>query len=281
MAENIAIRDGDFIRFRDYFYRKTGIMFDDSKRYFVDKRLVERIEASGCESFREYFSMMRFEASGKEFQQLVNMMTVNETYFFREEHQFQCMTDHILNEVIRHYGARHTMRIWSMPSSTGEEPYSIALYLLEHWAMIDSIEVEIFGSDIDSKVLDACRKGVFNKRSVMNLSQAVLDKYFTPLANNMYEINRDIRGAIEFSQLNITDRLAARRFRNFDLIFCRNMLIYFDDKARREAIEVLYDSLNPGGFIFLGHSESMSRICSLFKTRKFGDVLAYQKPMES
>jgi len=278
--KKIEIKEGDFVRFRDFFYRKTGIRFEDSKRYFVDKRLIERIEKTESSSFREYFSHMRFEASGKEFQELVNMMTVNETYFFREKHQFKCMTQHVLNEIVRQHGANPTVRIWSIPSSTGEEPYSIALYLLEYWRMIDSIDVEIFASDIDSKGLDACRKGVFNKRSVMNLSPVILNKYFTPLANDRYEINSDLRGAIEFSLLNITERVETRKYRNIDLIFCRNMLIYFDDKARREAIEALYDALNPGGFIFLGHSESMSRICSLFKTRKFGDVLVYQKPME-
>ncbi len=279
-VKELKIKDGDFTRFRDFFYRKTGIHFDDSKRYFVDKRLIERMQVTGCKSFREYFSMMRFEAAGKEFQQLVNMMTVNETYFFREAHQFDCLVNDVLDELVRHHGAEHAIRIWSIPSSTGEEPYSIVLYLLEHWHRIDQIDVEMFASDIDTNVLNACREGIFNKRSLMHVPAAMLKKYFTPVGREKYQIEADLREAIEFKRMNITDPLESRTYRNFDVIFCRNMLIYFDDKARREAVEAMYDALNPGGFIFLGHSESMSRICSLFKVRKFGDVMAYQKPMD-
>ncbi len=277
--EQIEIRDGDFTRFRDFFYRKTGIHFDDSKRYFVDKRLIERIQATASNNFRTYFSNMRFEASGEEFQSLVNMMTVNETYFFREIHQFDCLVQNVLAEVVRQHGVNHGVRLWSIPSSTGEEPYSMVLYLLEQWDMIDAVDVEVFASDIDTKVLDACRRGVFSKRSVMHVKPALLKKYFTPVGHHEYQISADLRDAVNFSQMNISDPLDSRRYRNFDVIFCRNMLIYFDDKARRQAVEAMYEALNPGGFIFLGHSESMNRISSLFKVRKFGNVLVYQKPV--
>ncbi|WP_252380228.1 CheR family methyltransferase [Desulfovulcanus ferrireducens] len=274
----IKISDADFERFRDYFYRKTGIYFGDSKRYFVDKRLIERIKATGHRNFRSYFTFMRFQASGKEFQELVNLMTVNETYFFREEYQLKCMVESVLPEIVQRK-KKELIRIWSIPCSTGEEPYSIAIYLLEYWPLIDEVDVEIVASDIDTKVLEKSKQGIYNSRSVQYLPREILRKYFKQLSGGRYLIDQDLREAIDFRQINICDFEDTKKMRDFDLIFCRNLLIYFDDVSRRKAAEAFYDSLNPGGIIFLGHSESMSRITSLFKVRKFPQAIVYQKPL--
>ncbi|MDQ7074843.1 MAG: protein-glutamate O-methyltransferase CheR [Gammaproteobacteria bacterium] len=284
LAASVAERDGtisdvEFERFRDFFYRKTGIRFENNKRYFVDKRLLERMQQTGHESFRSYFTFMRFQASRDELQELINSMTVNETYFFREEYQFKCMVDELLNEVVRHKSPGESIRIWSLPSSSGEEPYSIALYLLEHWPLLAKVDVEICSSDIDSKILQSCRKGIYSQRSVKQLPKALLKRHFKPLPGDRFQIDRELRESIQFTQANLNDASQMRRYRNFDLIFCRNLLIYFDDASRRQAAELFYDALNPGGFIFLGHSESMSRISSLFSVRKFSKALAYQKPL--
>jgi chemotaxis protein methyltransferase CheR len=274
-----VITDGDFQKFAEFFYRKTGIHFEDSKRYFVDKRLIDRIQATGAENFRAWFVALRFEANGRELQQLVNAMTVNETYFFREAYQFDCMVNHLLDEVAARKRPGSRIRIWSIPSSTGEEPYSIAIYLLERWARIDDFEVEILSSDIDSSVIEAARRGVYSARSVAQLPRRYLQKYFKPQGEE-WRISRDLVEAVDFSLVNLTDPGDTRRFRDIDLIFCRNLLIYFDDLSRRVAAEAMYDAMSPGGFICLGHSESMSRISSLFKMRRFPDALVHQKPLE-
>jgi len=273
------ITDAEFERFRDFFYRKTGIQFEDSKRYFVDKRLIERIKATENDSFRSYFTAMRFQASGEEVQKLINIMTVNETYFFREEYQFECMVEDVLDKIVQQKGPGCELKIWSIPSSTGEEPYSIALYLLEHWPGIEKVDIEIISSDIDSKVLERCKKGVYNQRSVQHLPKILLKRYFKQLAGGYYQIVDDLRESIRFTQVNLSDAAQTKKYRDYDLIFCRNLLIYFDDASRRQAAEVFYDALNPGGYIFLGHSESMSRISSLFKVCKFAKAMAYQKPI--
>jgi len=147
------ISDEDFLKFREFFYRRTGINFEPTKRYFVDKRLVERIETTGTGTFRGYFTLLRFQASGEELQQLTNLMTVNETYFLREEYQFRCLVDSILPEIVQHRTGPKAIRIWCIPSSSGEEPYSIAMYLLEHWSGISEWDVEIISSDIDTSIL--------------------------------------------------------------------------------------------------------------------------------
>jgi chemotaxis protein methyltransferase CheR len=270
----------DFLKFREFFYRRTGISFEASKRYFVDKRLVERIEATGTGNFRGYFTMLRFQASGEELQQLTNLMTVNETYFLREEYQFKCLVDSILPEIVRRRSSPDAIRIWCIPSSSGEEPYSIAMCLLERWNGIREWDVEIVSSDIDTSILRRARAGRYSARSVQNVPPRWLEKYFKGVGDD-YQLCGDLRDAVEFTRVNLSEAADTLVYRNFDVIFCRNLLIYFDDLSRTTAAETFYEALNPGGFICLGHSESMSRISSLFKVRKFPDAIVYQKGLES
>jgi chemotaxis protein methyltransferase CheR len=276
---DITISGDDFQKFREFFYRKTGIQFEESKRYFVDKRLIERIAGTKSGTFRSYFTMLRFQASGDELQSLINLMTVNETYFFREEYQFRCLVDSILPEIVAHRKDKAPIRIWGIPSSSGEEPYTIAMCLLERWAGINDWDVQIISSDIDTKILEQARAGLYTARSVEQVPKAYLNRYFRQTREG-YQLSDDIRSAVEFSRVNLQDAADVRPLRNFDVIFCRNLLIYFDDLSRKQAGETFFDALRPGGFICLGHSESMSRISSLYKIRKFPAAIVYQKPGE-
>jgi chemotaxis protein methyltransferase CheR len=205
-------------------------------------------------------------------------MTVNETYFFRESYQFDCLVNHMLDEIAARKRPGSRIRIWSIPSSTGEEPYSIAIYLLERWAKIDHYEVEILSSDIDTSVLQAAQRGVYSARSVAQLPKPYLKKYFTPQGDE-WRISRELVESVEFSRINLSEPADTRRFRDIDVIFCRNLLIYFDDLSRRVAAEAMFDALAPGGFICLGHSESMSRMSSLYTMRRFPDAMVYQRPL--
>ncbi|HEY1159152.1 MAG TPA: protein-glutamate O-methyltransferase CheR [Terracidiphilus sp.] len=274
------ITDVDFLKFREFFYRRTGISFEPSKRYFVDKRLVERIEATGTGNFRGYFTLLRFQASGEEFEQLTNLMTVNETYFLREEYQFKCLVDSILPEIVRHKTGPDPIRIWCIPSSSGEEPYSIAMYLLEKWPEIGAWDVEIVSSDIDTGILRRARLGRYSIRSVQYVPAPWLKKYFKGIGDE-YQLSDDLRQAVEFTRVNLSEPADTRNYRNFDVIFCRNLLIYFDDISRQTAAETFYEALNPGGYVCLGHSESMSRISSLFKVCKFPEAIVYRKALEA
>jgi len=272
-----AISQDDFLKFQEYFYRKTGIRFEDTKRYFVDKRLMERIGHSGSGSFREYFSKLRFEADGTELQALVNLMTVNETYFFREDYQFHCLVNSILPEIVARKKDESPIRIWALPSSSGEEAYTIAMCLIERWPGINTHDVEIISSDIDTNILTQARAGLYSSRSTMHVPESYLRKYFKKTAAG-FQIDDTLRSAVEFTRVNLQDPADVKPYRNFDVIFCRNLLIYFDDVSRKQAAETFYDALRPGGFILLGHSESMSRISSLFRVRKFEDAIVYQRP---
>ena len=274
-----ALADDDVARFQEFFYRRTGIQFGQAKRYFLDRRLQERLDATGMPSLRAYLLALRFEdADGAELQQLINAMTVNETYFYREEYQFRCLSSELM-PALASLRPNERLRIWSLPCSTGEEPYSIALHLSENWADLERVEVEITGSDIDTRVLAQARQGVYDARAVQHLPASVLERYFEPTGRGRWRISGALREAVCFSTVNLADAMAMRAHRGrYDVIFCRNLLIYFDDPSRRQAAEALYDCLRPGGFLCLGHSESMSRMSALFTVRKCADAIVYQRP---
>jgi len=276
----VTISADDFQRFREFFYRKSGIQFEPSKRYFVDKRLAERIRATGCSGFRDYFAMLRFEAAGREWQALVNEMTVNETYFMREDYQFECLVNSMLPELVANKRRGEPLRIWVMPSSSGEEAYTIAMYLLERWPELSKWDVEIVSSDIDTRILQQAQAGLYSARAVQHVPAAWLQKYFSREGDN-WRISKDLREAVAFTRVNLNDPAEVKAYRDYDVVFCRNLLIYFDDTSRRQAAESFFDVLRPGGFICLGHSESMSRISSLFRIRKFPQAIVYQKPLQT
>ena len=261
----------------DFLYRRTGMVFNETKRYYVARRVSERMTATGSGSFTSYFARLRTDA-GNEIELFINAFTVNETYFYREDHQLHCLTANLLAERLR-AGHRSTgLRIWCAPCSTGEEPYSVAMWLLENWPAVDEHEIEILGSDIDTVALQASAQGIFGKRALMRLSEPLVGKYFVPLQNERWQIIEELRQSVRFSQVNLIDPATTRPHGQFDVIFCRNVLIYFDDASRRVAAENLFENLLPGGFICLGHSESMSRISPLFDVRRFDDAIVYQRP---
>jgi chemotaxis protein methyltransferase CheR len=203
---------------------------------------------------------------------------VNETYFYREDYQLKCLSNDLLTERVASKHAGGSIRIWSAACSTGEEPYSIALWLLENWPQVDDYFIEIVGSDIDTRVLELARAGTFGKRALMRLSPELIGKYFAALPAELWQIAPQLRDSVSFTSVNLVAPEQTERHGQFDIIFCRNVLIYFDDASRRIAAENLYENLLPGGFICLGHTESMSRISPLFEVRRFADAIVYQRP---
>jgi chemotaxis protein methyltransferase CheR len=203
---------------------------------------------------------------------------VNETYFYREEHQLRCLSRALLPEVVRRRGPGDLVRIWSVPCSSGEEPYSIALWLLENWPLVDAYHIEIVGSDIDTRVLAAAMAGEYGERALSRLPTELTRHYFGPAQGSQRRIIQDLRESVRFTQANLVDAASMAAQGRFDIVFCRNVLIYFDDASRLAASANLYDALNPGGFLCLGHSESMSRISGRFEVRRFEDAVVYQRP---
>lgn len=276
MSDYPAVTEEEFRRLCEFLYRRTGMVFTEAKRYYVERRVIERMNATTAGTFADYFARLRGDADG-EIEHFVNAFTVNETYFYREEHQLRCLTQNLLAERLRRKSKGEGLRIWSVPCSTGEEPYSIAIWLLENWPLVDQYEIEIVASDIDTVVLERARAGIFGNRALSRLPPQVLARYFAEAGPEAWKILDDLRESVRFSRVNIVDSAQTRQHGRFDVIFCRNVLIYFDDTSRRVAAENLYENLLPGGYICLGHTESMSRITPLFDVRRFSDAIVYQR----
>ena len=279
MPEPITITEEEFRKLAEFLYRRTGMVFNETKRYYVERRIMDRMAATSSATFAHYFMYLRGETRN-EVEHFINAFTVNETYFYREEHQLECLVRDLLPERVLGRRKSESIRIWSAPCSTGEEPYSIAMWLLENWPQVDAYDIEIVGSDIDTAVLDAAEAGIYGKRALMRLSPGIVKKYFRQLDDQRWQILDDLRDSVQFSRVNIMQSRETRPQGRFDVIFCRNVLIYFDDESRRLAAENLFENLHPGGYICLGHTESMSRISPLFEVCRFSDAIVYRRPEE-
>lgn len=276
----VAISELEYEQFCELFYRTTGIRFGAHKRYFVDKRIVDRINATGKKSFADYMRSLRADPHGVEMQFLVDSMTVNETYFYREHEYLDLLASALLPRVTDGRPRGKEVKVWSMPCSSGEEPYSIALKLLEDWDDVDNYDVSIFGSDIDSKVIERSRAGLYSDRSVHKLPASVKKKYFTREGSTGWRIIEELRESVDFRKCNATDRTQMMRYQQMDVIFCRNMLIYFDDVSRRKCIDAFYDALRPGGFLVLGASESIGQTSRLFEAERVRGLVVYRRPAQ-
>ena len=268
----------NFLKIGEFIYRKSGIYLEEDKHFdklkkYIDKRAAEL----GIDNFRKYFFKLRFDdKDGEEFQELMNAITVNETYFFREKDQFEVLVNRILPELHETLPASRPLRILSSPCSTGEEPYSMILHIVEEGKVVEERDIEVVGIDIDSTVIKKAQAGKYTERSVHAIPKKILSKWFDkkPLG---YELSEELQGTVDFQVVNVFDKSQMRKLGKFDVIFSRNMLIYFDDASRKEVAMTFYDMLNPGGYVLLGHAEYMSRIVSVFKARKIDNTLIYQK----
>ena len=269
------LSSAELVRLCDFLYRRTGMLFGESKRYYIDRRVAERVAATGSLTSAAYFS--RLVTDPAEAELLINSFTVNETYFYREEHQLRCLGASLLPDLIRGKRPGDRIRIWSVPCSTGEEPYSIAIWLLENWRLVDAYHVEIVGSDIDTAVLRHAETGEYGPRAVSRLPAPVRDAYFHRIDGDRWQIIDDIRQSVSFRPVNLIDPSSVAKEGRFDIVFCRNVLIYFDDSARSRAVGHLYDAMVPGGYICLGHTESMSRISDRFTAERFEDAVVYRR----
>ena len=191
--------------------RRTGIQLGESKRYYIERRLFARLAATGSASFPHYFILLRSEP--EEVVRVVDAFTVNETYFYREDHQFRCLSQDLLPEIVQRKAPGDRVRIWSQPCSTGEEAYSIAIWLLENWRMVDAYNVEIVGSDIDATALAAARAGRYGERALARLPKALVEAYFETPEERFADDHRRFAGVGRRSRRRIwsIDRQWRRR----------------------------------------------------------------------
>ena len=271
--------DDEFLLIRDCIYGHCGIFFDINSKYILEKRLSRRLTDLDLHSFYDYYHYLKYNRSkDQELTDIMDVLTTNETYFFRESFQLKAFTDEIIPELIKVKSARsnRSLRIWSAGCSTGEEPYTIAM-LLSDIPELKGWNIEIIGTDISQRVLQHARRAVYGKSSFRATEDLQLKLFFNQ-QDDGYKIKDSIREQVTISHLNLFDTNRMIMLGKMDIIFCRNVIIYFDQAAKKRVVESFYNALHDGGFLLLGHSESLMNITTLFTLRHFKNDLIYQKP---
>ncbi|MFA5073630.1 MAG: protein-glutamate O-methyltransferase CheR [Nitrospirota bacterium] len=264
---------------RDFVHDYCGLHFDDDSKFIFEHRLSRRLEQLHLRSFEEYFHFLRYDRkSEQELAVLIDTLTTNETYFFRESGQLKAFSEEILPEIRKTHADKKMLRIWSAGCSTGEEPYTIAILLLESGDWWRDWQVEILGSDISQRVLRAARKGVYKKNAHRATSPSMLTKYFEE-DHGDYRIIDSVRELVSFSSVNLLDPCKISLINTMDIIFCRNVIIYFDSEAKKKVVTSFYQKLQEAGYLLLGHSESLVNIPSGFELRTLKNDLVYKKPI--
>ena len=274
--------DDIFRLLRDFIHDYCGIFFDDGSKFLLERRLNRRLEQHQLKSFEEYYHFLRYDRKREdEIVILVDNLTTNETYFFRESAQLNAFSEEILPELRERNAAKKSLRIWSAGCSTGEEPYTIAILLLESGDWWRDWQVEIMGSDINQRVLHTARKGVYKKGSHRATPPHMLKKYFSEEGRGDYRITDGVRRLVSFSYVNLLDPYKTSLIRDLDIVFCRNVIIYFDRDAKKKVIETFYGKLREGGYLLLGHSESLINLSTAFTLRTLRHDMVYQKPLRT
>ncbi|MBI5635092.1 MAG: protein-glutamate O-methyltransferase CheR [Nitrospirae bacterium] len=275
--EIIPLPEDVFRLIRDIIKDYCGLYFDDTSRYLLEKRLSRRIKNHHLNDFRDYYRFIRYDKRAEEeLTAIMDVLTVNETYFFREQNQLKAFSEEILDELRTVNRDRKTLRVWSAGCSTGEEPYTIAM-LINEKGHFNGWDIEVHGSDINQRVLQTARRGVYRRNSFRTAEPYFMNKYFIE-DDGSFKISDSVKKYVNFSYLNLLDPFKSKFLGRMDVIFCRNVLIYFDNASRRRVIENFHDRLVGGGYLLLGHAESLINISTAFTLKHLKNDMVYQKP---
>jgi chemotaxis protein methyltransferase CheR len=265
----------DFDALRQLIREHCGIWLGDSKVTFLQVRLADRLRARNISSAQEYYYFLKYDAHGhEEMQRLIDAVTVNETWFFRETGPIDAWRKTVLPDLIKRSGR---LRMWSAGCATGEEPYTLAMLLLEDYPATAAARFEILATDISQRALEAARAGVYDPYSLRHTEPYWLAKYFQPASGGRQEVCENVRRLVRFGQANLIDPALAQRVRAMDAILCRNVIIYLDDQSRRAALTNFYAALKPAGHLMLGHSESLVHTVTPFEVARVGGTIMYRK----
>jgi chemotaxis protein methyltransferase CheR len=269
----VSLNEKTFRELRDIIYEKSGIFVPDTKMYLIENRLSSILKEKKLKTYEDYLNLLKYSSNGNDLSRLFDAITTNETYFFREMEQLQVCVNSVVPSLLN-TGKRSKVRIWSAACSTGEEPYTIAMMLMEKFGSINAFD--ILGSDISNNVLASARMACYSSYSTRNVPAKYLKKYFTP-DGKVFRLNNEIKKSVKLTKINITESKDMRAMHGADIIFCRNVLIYFDLKSKQEAVSNLYDCLKPGGYLFIGATESLHNVTRAFRPSAVDGIISYRK----
>jgi chemotaxis protein methyltransferase CheR len=286
-GDEVTLAPDEFRLLRDLFAARTGLHFGPESRFTLERRLRERLTVLELPSFTQYHHYLRFGMrADAEWDEAIDLLTTNETYFFREERQLRAFQNELLPMLQQQARPRRRLSVWSAGCSTGEEVYTIAAILRSSnlfpsegrsdWRW----DLRVYGSDIARRCVAAARRGVYAE-SAFRATPDEMRRAFFYQREDGWHVSESIRSICHFGQMNLVDGARSQVFGKADAIFCRNVLIYFDARARKNAIEELYDRLHPGGVLLLGHSESLLNVTTAFELLHLRDDLVYRKPLSA
>ncbi len=275
----MALSDKDFEQLRDFIYNLCGMYFHATKKYFLESRLTRRMEATGTKTCQDYYLLLKSPRGSEELKYLMDEITTNETYFFRNVPQLAALENKLLPEIVevKNKMGFRKLRIWSAASSSGEEAYTMAMILLEKRAtLLKDWIIEIVGTDINETVIAQAKEGVYNAYSVRNIPDLYKRKYIRE-DNGKFILAPEVKKFVTFSKLNLYEDSKMIFMKSFDFIFCANVLIYFDTASKSKVVQHFYNNLQPYGYFFVGQSESLHGVNDKFKTVHFPGGFGYKK----
>lgn len=254
--------------------QRAGLWFDEQNHYLFERRLSERLVLLGLHNFSEY--LLYLEQHAQEVETVFELLTTKETYFYRQEYQLQAFVTEVLPSLVASAGEYRRLTIWSAGCSTGEEAYTLALLLSES-ELLRSFQVQIVGTDLCQSNIDAARRGEYRKSSFRVFPQEKLQPYFEECSVG-YRVRPALKRMCHFSKMNLVHPEEVRAVGRVDVIFCRNVLIYFSENARKQVTRMLFERLLPGGYLFLGHTESLLSARTSFEPVHLSSDLVYRRP---
>ncbi len=274
------LRREQFNRLADLIYDLAGIRFQENKAYFLASKINQRVEALGLQDYDDYWNFLNSVSGRTEYGHLMDAVTINETFFFRNQPQLEKLETDILQPMFTKARSdnRNTLRYWSCACSTGDEIYTLALQLLSMDGA-QGLNHELVGTDINRDVVAIGRKANYRPYAVRNVPPALLQRYFAEdKVAQTFQLSDDVKKMVNLMEMNLLDGNRIKSMGKFDIIICRNVLIYFDDESKDKVMQNLYDVLNDDGVLILGHADDIYNQRHLFKLdRERSAVLAYQK----
>ena len=278
--KDLQISDEEFLQLRDFIYQQCGIFIAENRKYLVENRLSNRIKELNLKSYSEYYNFLRFDASRRtELSRLFEVVTTNETSFFRNPPQLEVFQKSVLPGILDQCrkSGRKKLRIWSAGCSTGEEPYTLAIILCEVLkGELSSWDIKITANDLSEAVLASARRGVYSDYALRTTPKEIVDAYFIK-EDGQYKIKPELKALISFGPINLNDKDQLRRVEKSQIVFCRNVIIYFDDDMKRRVINAFYDNLEINGALLIGHSESLHNISRAFQLEHHKGTIVYRK----
>ncbi len=270
----------EFQGLRDFIYAKTGIFFNESKQYFLENRLQRRLGDLKLRTYREYLDLVQGGAGREELKQLFIEITTNETSFWRNPPQIEAFQRVVLPEAVKLARDRCAtkFRIWSAACSSGEDPYTLAMVCQEaRETLLKGLGVEILATDISEKVLAQAREGIYGSYTLRNLTPAQLKQHFAADGVDLYQVRPELKAMVQFRNFNLVDWPGYRSLGAFDVIFCRNVLIYFDEAVKSQVLKGFHEQLQPKAYLLVGHSESIHSFNTGFELLHFSKAMGYRK----